>query len=465
MRLVLMALAVVCLGGCVADPGEIRQSADSTSSHASIEPSPAWTIPPVPTTVDGREVRSVSAAIAARDAGRLGGATVLIGGYWSVRPFPASCPAPMHTPGDLELRCQYGQGGITERYEAILVIRSDPSSLSARPPEGPSLVPWVPPALTGRLREALYRDPPYPPMPIVVAGHFDDPRATQCHPDLRQACRERLVIESVVRFDPASAPPPSPTPVPTPFPSPGPSGLFPVEQCAGDVPYSFVGWTTTDDLDTSADHDGHVWAAITRDVIPMGDWGTDPGGEMGRFSRGFGRRVCLTPEWIPGGMEFTVVNGTAYAQWDDGRRTSADAYGPESGDDTLPPAGSPPPLPRPIESELHGPGLAPVAASVRDWSGDLVDMRPATADELAAADGVAPPAGAQVLPGDPRALLIVWAECGSDSDAIVVVTHDRRTVLIKAPSRNECRDPGARRGGVLTFSTDVPIDVVAVGGM
>lgn len=270
------------------------------------------------------------------------------------------------------------------------------------------------------------------------------------------------MLESILVFEPASVPPPTPTPPPTPFPSPAPPGLFPPEQCNGDVPYSFVGWTTTAELDSSADHAGHVWAVVTHDAVPIGDWFEDPNLPRGHFSRALGRRVCLATELQPEGIKYNVLNGTAYREWDDGRRTPDDVFGPESGDDSVGPGGPLPSLPPAIRSEMRGPGLAPATILVRDWSELLVSARPATDAELAAAADLVPPVGARPLPGDLQSLLVVWAECGSDTGVTLVVTRDRSTVLIKADSRTDCVDPGARRASVLTFGTAVPPKVGAV---
>ncbi len=85
------------------------------------------------------------------------------------------------------------------------------------------------------------------------------------------------MLENILVYDPAAAPtlPPAPTPTPFPVESP-PPGLFPATTCAGDVPYSFVGWTTADALDSSARFDGYAWAVVTADVVPLGDWYPDP---------------------------------------------------------------------------------------------------------------------------------------------------------------------------------------------
>lgn len=286
-------------------------------------------------------------------------------------------------------------------------------------------------------------------------------------PRRAQVCLDRFAIESILVYDPASAPAATPYPVPTPFPSPAPSGLFPATQCAGDVPYSFVGWATTDTLHSTLSYEGHVWAVVTRDVVPMGLWGELPD-SPGHFNLPMGRRVCVGLDLDPTGMSLGVVLGTGYRQWDDGRRTTADDYGPGAGDPSLPPATSFPPSPEPVPVKMHGPGLADATMAVRDWSGLLATVRPATDAELAIKGSETGPdhtGAAAVLPSDPRSVLIVWAECGSDTTGTIVVTKDQQTVLLQAVSRTDCGKPGARRGAVLTFTSAVPPTIQAIAGL
>lgn len=432
------------------------------SPVAPIASGPAWSPPPVPA-VAGRDVYTVSRALKARDAGNLGGTTIALGGYWSASGAGWSCPAPNHQPADLELYCQDGAFGITERYESILVMISNGNMTASRGADGPHLSPFVPPDLQ---QQFLGQTTPAP-VPIAVLGHFGDPRASECVSDARQACLERFVIESVLVFDPATAPDATQTPSPSPFPSPGPSGLFSATQCGGDVPYSLVGWTTTDTLDSSLSFEGHVWAAVTRDVVPTGQWNELPD-SPGHFNLPMGRLVCVGLELEPGGMSIGVVLGTGYRQWDDGRRTMADDYGPGSGDPSFPTATSFPPLPSPVPVTMHGAGLADASVSIRDWSGLLESARPATDADLAikgAETGLDHNGAALILPSDPRSALVVWAECGSDTSGTLVVTEDRQTVLLRAVSRIDCSAPGARRGAVLTFTSALPPTIQAIAGL
>ena len=307
-------------------------------------------------------------------------------------------------------------------------------------------------------------------MPVVVAGHFNDPDAANCVPDVRAECRKRFVIESILAYDPASVPTRPPSPSPTPFPSPAPSGLFDATQCAGDVPYSFVGWTMADTLNIPMEFQGHAWAVVTKDVVALGEWGVDPNLHGRHFSLPMGRRVCLAFDFDAGGggRTFSVVNGTGYRLWDDGRRTSSDEMGAGSGDPSLPAAGSPPRLPDAVAVNMRGDSLSDLAASVFDWSGELLNARPATDAELALPGGETgngTNAAALVLPNDPRSVLVVMAECGSDRSVTVTITADRNAVLLLAADRTDCGKPGARRGAVLSFRSDVPADITTFTGL
>ena len=302
----------------------------------------AWSPPPVPS-ISGDHVFSVSEAISARDAGTLGSQTIDVGGYWSDNPLMMSCPAPMDDPNPLELYCNAGFG-ITERFEMAWTITSNGVETMSARTSGPLLEPYV----SDDLRARLSPNVPIGPVPVVVSGHFNDPDAVNCAADVRNECRNRFVIESILVYDPTSAPTPPPSPSPTPFPSPAPSGLFDATQCDGDVPYSFVGWATADTLNVPMDFQGHAWAVVTKDVVPLGEWNNDAN-TPGHFNLAMGRRVCLAFDIDAGsgGMAYSVVNGTAYRLWDDGRTHELDEMGDGSGDPTLTAAGSPPPRPMP----------------------------------------------------------------------------------------------------------------------
>ncbi len=46
----------------------------------------------------------------------------------------------------------------------------------------------------------------------------------------------------------------------------------------------------------------------------------------------------------------------------------------------------------------------------------------------------------------------------------MTVTKDREAILLLT-ERRSCREPGARRGAVLTFRSDVPADITAFAGL
>jgi len=117
---------------------------------------------------------------------------------------------------------------------------------------------------------------------------------------------------------------------------------------------------------------------------------------------------------------------------------------------------------------MTGNGLPDLAASIYDWSGELLNATPATAAQLAlpgSETGKGANAAALVLPNDARSVLVVMAECGSDKSVAVTVTADRTAVLLLAADRTDCGNPGARRGAVLTFKSDVPADITAFAGL
>jgi hypothetical protein len=407
-------------------------------------------------------VYSVSDAISARDKGTLGSETIDVGGYWSDIAVAMSCPAPSHELNMLEMYCASGFG-ITEHFEPAWTVTSNGVAMTTSRTDGPLLEPYVSQDFRLRLSPTV----PIGPIPVVVAGHFDDPEAANCVAEVRDECRQRFVVDEIVDYEPSSAPTLPPSPSPTPFPSPPPPGLFDASTCAGDVAYSFVGWTTADTLDIPLDFTGHAWAVVTQDVVPLGDWNNDAN-SPGHFSLAMGQRVCLAFDMDYGGILFSVVKGTSYRLWDDGRRTKSDEMGQGSGDPTLPAAGQPPVLPEPITGAMAGPNLPDLAATIRDWSGELVSARPATDAELSlpgsgTRDGTN--AAALVLPNDPRSVLIVQAECGSDQKVRVTITADREFVLLLAADRTDCGKPGARRGAVLTFDSDVPEGITAVTGL
>ena len=281
--------------------------------------------------IDGLPVMTVSQVLDARARGELQHKRVAVGGWWSDGSVRHSCVPSMPSPGELELYCHDGEYGVTELDERIMVVDQQGYVTAAR---GPHMTPWFPndlPGLAELFSLPIINGQRYPPVPIVLVGHFDDPMSDACQPQSRQLCLDRLVVERIASFDPGSVPTPGVSPSPTPFPSPAPPGLFGPDQCSGDIPYSFVGWTTTQELRIQFDRPGHVWAMVTRDVVKLteGDWQDDPNGSGHQFQI-WGQRVCLAEEdpHNPGPattMEFAAVDGTTYVLWDDGLKTPGES--------------------------------------------------------------------------------------------------------------------------------------------
>jgi hypothetical protein len=113
-------------------------------------------------------------------------------GFWSALGLAHSCAAPDGNPGELEIYCHENEFGITELNEPIAEHIGDGRVVFA---DGPHLTPWVQNELWRTLDDSLAR-----PVPIVVVGHFDDPRAAECRAEAVQLCRERFVIDAILEY-------------------------------------------------------------------------------------------------------------------------------------------------------------------------------------------------------------------------------------------------------------------------
>jgi hypothetical protein len=314
VMLVAAAVALLATAG-----GALFLSGGSSLPATIASPSPTTTIQPSkPSTVDGLPLLTVSEAIAKRDAGDLDGGPVAIGGYWSDASVQSMCVPPNGTPGVLELWCGNGEFGITELAEPIETISNRGH---VTPGTGPSLTPYIGNDLAGA--SALFTLPiingqRYTPIPIVIVGHFDDPRATICRPEARQLCKDRLVVDRIVQFDPSSVPTPAPTPSPTPFPfADPPPAMFDAAACSGNIPYGFVGWTTLAALGINQGYPNETgFAMITRDAVPIGGWTVDPSG--GGKWRMWGRRLCIAFPEEPGVISSNSLPGSMFKEWSDG---------------------------------------------------------------------------------------------------------------------------------------------------
>ena len=270
--------------------------------------------------VDGLPLLTVSEAIAKRDAGDLGNHAIAIRGYWSDASVGHSCVPPTGTPGVLEMYCIEREFGITELAAPIETISNRGL---VTPGAGPWLTPYLDNTLAGA--ETLFNLPiingqRYTPIPIIVVGHFDDPRATICRPEALQLCKDRLVLDRIVQFDPLSVPTPAPTPSPTPFPfADPPPALFDAAACLGNVPYGFVGWTTLAALGINQGYPNETgFVMITRNAVPIGGWTVDPNG-AGTW-RMWGKRLCISYPESPGSISFNSLPGSMFKVWKDGHR-------------------------------------------------------------------------------------------------------------------------------------------------
>jgi hypothetical protein len=317
-------LVAVAVGGVFLTGGNPAVAPLVTTGSASpaTEPSPSRStaLATMPATVDGKSVLSVSEAIRQRDAGDLGSDPVAIRGYWSNPSVAHSCAAPDHQTGDLEIYCHDREFGITELNEAIEII-----SLHGEVTTGSG--PWLTPFISGEVEGAddvfnlpMVNGQRFPPVPIVVVGHFNDPRSKDCGAEAQQVCRDRLVIDRIVYFHPEAVPSPAPSPTPTPFPSSDPPPPpYDVAACTEGQPVKFAGWTTLRSLGIDiASPDEIAYIVITRDAIPIGGWFDDP--NDGSRYRLWGQRVCYGYEWDPGTIGFTALPGSEFREYPDGRR-------------------------------------------------------------------------------------------------------------------------------------------------
>jgi hypothetical protein len=156
-----------------------------------------------PTSVDGLRVMTVSEVLSARASGELRNQPVAVGGYWSDDLIGHSCAAAERQA--LQPGCHDNEYGITEMNEPMLRLGRFAGIMYRV--QGPSITPYLPQDLVGL--DGLYRQGPdgdhFPPIPIVVVGHFDDPLAQLCRPDLRQGCLDRLVVDRIAYLNPGAA--------------------------------------------------------------------------------------------------------------------------------------------------------------------------------------------------------------------------------------------------------------------
>jgi hypothetical protein len=290
-----VGLVVVVLAALIS--GGSPEPSPSDPPPTSSSPDPPQTSSAAPAPPASPEPLTVSEFLAGIDRGDFGSDSILVQGYWSDRSIGHSCAPTSEPVGDLEIRCHDGEFGITERLEPIGTLL-DPGG-SWAPASGPSITPYVEESMA----EPLFTLPGgngqrHAPIPIVVRGHINDPRARECQPKVLEVCQTRLVIDEIVEFDPSAVPTPGVTVPPSPFPfDDPPPALFGSEDCAGDVPYAFVGWATAHDVGLDlGDPQAVVYAMVTRDT-------TDLQGRGGRTARW----ICYAYEWDEGTIGFSTI--------------------------------------------------------------------------------------------------------------------------------------------------------------
>jgi hypothetical protein len=199
-RTVLVSLAstIAMLAGCGLSPAP-TPSPPAQVAPPSLRADLAFSFP---TSVGPLPVLTASDVLAQRASGQLENEEVALRGFWSVLPIDHTCAAPDPKgpqPGALELYCSEGEWGISERNEWVEFLTSDYQLIAGR---GPHLIPFVEgPAGTELFSRRVVDGRQFVPIPIVVTGHFDDPRAADCRPQALQRCKDRLVIDQLAFFD------------------------------------------------------------------------------------------------------------------------------------------------------------------------------------------------------------------------------------------------------------------------
>lgn len=190
---------VTALGG--AEPGTVRTYlivdpdtvfvSDDTSfgGPISVPPASSWDRP---AEVDGLPVISVADAIARRDAGRLTGRVVAIGGWWWEAGIRHSCRAPTRPTGILERYCHQDEEILADVPQDLLLAIGEGFSLLS--PDPPSLQPVFP---TFHTVGPLATLPVGDPVSVVFIGHFGDPLTADCAPEARRSCADVFVVDRV----------------------------------------------------------------------------------------------------------------------------------------------------------------------------------------------------------------------------------------------------------------------------
>jgi hypothetical protein len=118
---------------------------------------------------------------------------------WFTPPPMMVCRSPIERlPNPLIPWCQDGATWLTEEPEVLL--QATYGSLTVKTPIGPSLNPFFD-TLNSTWKPPLPKVGDSQPADVVVVGHFDDRRARLCPADVVDKCRDRFVVDRVVRAD------------------------------------------------------------------------------------------------------------------------------------------------------------------------------------------------------------------------------------------------------------------------
>jgi hypothetical protein len=318
-------------------------------------PTPEPTPPPSPTpsptplaTTEAWTAYTVATLLTARAAGDVGAEQVLVVGWWTdLRP-DTLCGTP--APSPLLIGCGDGQFGLTDAETPIGRWNGDVFF----PTDGPALTPLL---LPGEPTPGLGRDliglvdelgNPHPPVLTTMVGRFDTPEAEACPAALRQACRDRFVVDEIIWAEAGPRPTPNPSPLvpdpddppPTTFPSllttcrtlppevaePGDTTQF---ELASD------GWVRFEELDLqpltrellTLSTPVWIYVVVTEPDAPLSKWRPDPAGSDRTF-RWMGQRMCIG--WSESsGVYHSTVPGSTYELWSDGERVPVEVFPPE----------------------------------------------------------------------------------------------------------------------------------------
>ena len=319
-------------------------------------PSPATAPSPSPTPDStGWLGFTVETLLAARAAGDLGAEQVFLTGWWTDLRQDVACGTP--SPSPLIIACGDGQFGITDEEEPVGIW----DGAVFVPTDGPAITPFLPqelptPGLGRSLIGLLDEDGnPHPPVFVSVIGRFDSPLADACPAELRQACRDRFVIDEIIWAEGGPRPTADPSP-PVPDPDDPPPATIPsiVDTCRTPLPdytepgdkaqleVASSGWVPFEDLEVqpvtieflTLAAPAWVYVVVTEPDVPHSKRRPDPDGSDRTF-RWFGQRVCVG--WSESsGVWHSTVPGTTYELWSDGERIPLPVFPPRPSPSTAP---------------------------------------------------------------------------------------------------------------------------------